>query len=493
MGVTLEREKEYYKDDSFLGEYTAQYDSRTTLGADFSNAYRVVLENSPRLNKNHVQHHGLHLQDQFVISSKLTANLGIRWDYYHVYYPEQEIIGTFRDFFYAGAPIGPNNYRIAATYPDFKIPANENVLTLSGFGPRFGVAYDLAGNGKTVLKANWGRYKNNPGPQNFINPLQRISYTFAWNDLNLDRQFTLNEIGNFVGSTGGSSNTISPDLEQEYTDDIAFFVERELIANLGVRAGYVKKIGKNAWQEVQQDRVYSGYSDRRLFPDPGPDGISGNADDGPQIVAFDYPAGVTIPPSRWVLSNQPLIESWDQNLEVAITKRMSNRWSLLGGFGYNWDHAKGAPQNPNQERFNENDTTGWGFKFFSTYQAPWQVTINPVLRYQAGENLERTVQVTLRTGTLDYEAEREGAYRSDNVPIFDISAEKRIRLPGNRSLDAFVAAFNAFNSNAATGRDEIVGRRTATVNGQSVPYARFLRPTAILQPRVFRIGVKLLF
>jgi hypothetical protein len=41
--------------------------------------------------------------------------------------------------------------------------------------------------------------------------------------------------------------------------------------------------------------------------------------------------------------------------------------------------------------------------------------LNPVLRYQAGVNLQRTVQVARRTGTLDCEAEIGGAYRSDNV------------------------------------------------------------------------------
>ena len=49
------------------------------------------------------------------------------------------------------------------------------------------------------------------------------------------------------------------------------------------------------------------------------------------------------------------------------------------------------------------------------------------------------------------------------------------------------------NSNAATGRDDIIGTRTAQVGSERVTYARFLRPTAILQPRVFRVGIKLLF
>ena len=48
------------------------------------------------------------------------------------------------------------------------------------------------------------------------------------------------------------------------------------------------------------------------------------------------------------------------------------------------DHSKGAPQTPNAERFNEKDLTNWAFKMFGTYQAPWRITLNPVLRYQAG-------------------------------------------------------------------------------------------------------------
>ena len=498
MGVTIEREKEAIDDNGFLNEYTAQYDSRTTRGADFTNPWRVVIENSPRLTTNFIQHRGAYVQDQIVINSRVTANVGFRWDYYHSYYPEQQIVARYRDFFYAGAPIRLTNgtlYSIPASFPDFEIPANADVLKFpAGFAPRLGVAWDLAGDGKTVLKANWGRYQNNPGPQDFVNPLQRVTYTFNWNDLNGDRRFTDNEIGTFVSSSGGAFNRIGADLEQEYTDDLSFFVEREIMANLGARIGYVRKSQHNNWQERQQDRVFSGYTDARAFPDPGPDGLPGTPDDGPTITAFDYPAGVTIPPSRWVLINQPLIEDWDQNIDITVSKRMSNRWSLLSSFLYNWDHDRGAPQTPNAERFNENDVRNWAFKLFGTYLAPWDVTINPVMRYQSGANLGRIVELSLRTGTLSYRVDRPGSYKSDHVSIFDVSVEKRFRMPGNRSMDAFVAAFNLTNNNAATGRDEVTGTRTATLpSGERVPYARFFRPTGILQPRVFRVGVKVAF
>ena len=123
-----------------------------------------------------------------------------------------------------------------------------------------------------MFKANWGLYQSNPGPQNFTNPLQSTAYTFAWNDRNEDRQFTLDEVGNFVSSTGGTRNTISPDLAQEYSYDMSVFVEQELMEGLGARVGYVRKDGRNNWQNVQVARLYGLFDTERTFADAGPDG-----------------------------------------------------------------------------------------------------------------------------------------------------------------------------------------------------------------------------
>ncbi|MBA3268962.1 MAG: TonB-dependent receptor, partial [Acidobacteria bacterium] len=330
LGFTGEREKEHDLDNGFAGEYTAQFDSAAGQG-DFFRPWRVQIGNTPRLSKNNLQHFGGFVQNQMVFSRNITVNAGLRWDYYHVYYPENTIPeGPYRDFFYAGAAL-PNGYSVPASFPDFRIPGNPDVLTFpSGIAPRFGVAWDIAGDGKTVLKANWGRYQSNPGPQNFVNPIQSQTATFEWNDCRNaggapvacaagqfgDRQFTLNELGAFVSSAGGSFNTIDPNLKQEYSNDLSFFVERELVSDLGIRAGYVRKDGNNNWQEVQVGRPYAGYSDQRTFNDPGPDGVLDTADDGAPFVAFDYPAGPAPPASRTILSNRPEIETWDQNIDV---------------------------------------------------------------------------------------------------------------------------------------------------------------------------------
>ena len=74
-----------------------------------------------------------------------------------------------------------------------------------------------------MLKANWGRYKANPGPQGFVNPIQSQTVTFEWLDCRNgatpiacaagqrgDGRFDVNEFGAFVSSAGGSFNTIDP-------------------------------------------------------------------------------------------------------------------------------------------------------------------------------------------------------------------------------------------------------------------------------------------
>jgi hypothetical protein len=98
--------------------------------------------------------------------------------------------------------------------------------------------------------------------------------------------------------------------------------------------------------------------------------------------------------------------------------------------------------------------------------------------------------------TLNYEAENSGAYREDNITIFDARIEKRIRMANLRGheLGLFFDVFNITNSNASQSADSTVGRRTVTLGtGERVEYARFLRPTGVLPPRIVRLGVKYLF
>ena len=147
---------------AIFDEVRLNFDS--PANAPYTVPWRVQLYNTSTLATSNLMHHGAYLNDQITLSRKITLNAGIRWDSYRAYNPAQDIReGRYRDFFYAGRPLA-NGYSIPASFPTFGVPEQEVVKYGAAFGPRLGLAYDLLGDGKNVIKASWGRYYHNPGP-----------------------------------------------------------------------------------------------------------------------------------------------------------------------------------------------------------------------------------------------------------------------------------------------------------------------------------------
>ena len=521
MGWVSERESQYYKDEGFIDEVTLAFRSTGGL-ANFTTPYRVTLRNTPYASTDANWHHGAYINDSIQFG-RVTASMGVRWDYYNSFYPDQGIVDSrFRDFFYAGVPLMTSTGPFALERTSFA-DSNFTVPSLSGISrypaliaPRFGLSWDLRGDGKTLIKANWGRFHHNTGnASGDVNPVGEADAEFDWLDCRSggvpssctgnnfgDKQFTLNELGQNrdVNGVGGVSSTIDPDRKDPYTDSMSFWFERELAANMGVRVGYTFRTDGNIGDDVELARVYSLYTLPRTFVDPGVDGIAGNADDGPAITMFDIPgqAPASVTEERTVDG----IIATDRAIDVTFTKRMSNRFSLVTSYYFNWDRDFEFVQNPNDERFADQTVTNWNFKIFGTYQAPWGITTTGSLRHQSGTPISRDVvlsgqsgqNITL-TGANAYEAEPNTAYRTDNVTVFDAKVERRFRF-GSRSLSAFFDAFNILNTNAANinGQSTIVGRPTVTLaDGSRVQVQGFLRPTAIVPPRIFRFGARLSF
>jgi hypothetical protein len=516
FGWLSERESQFFKDEGYVDEISLAFRSTGGL-SNFTTPYRVTLYNTPYAETNSNWHHGAYVNDSIQVK-RVTLSLGVRWDSYESMYPDQEILpARFRDFFYAGVPlqtsVGPVSFDPTPFARTFSVPALDGIRRYPAlFAPRFGVSWDLAGNGKTVVKANWGRFHHNTGnASGTVNPVGDADATFDWLDCRNaagspivcpqgqfgDKQFTLNELGQSrsLDGVGGSSATISPDLKDPYTDAVSLWFERELGNNMGLRVGYTFRTDGNNSQTVQVARTYDLFTLQRTFADPGIDGIVGNADDGPSFVWYDIPG--TAPASLTDLRTVEGIIATDRAIDVTFNKRMSNRFSLVTSYYHNWDRDKGRPQNPNQERFNDMTVTNWNFKIFGTYQAPFSIVATSSVRHQSGTNLSRDITVSGGglniTGT--YEAEPNTEYRTDNVTVLDAKIERRFRF-GSHSLSAFFDAFNILNTNAANigAQTGTSSRPTVTLaDGSRVQVQGFLRPTSIVPPRIFRIGARLNF
>src|SRR5258708_15123170 len=120
--------------------------------------------------------------------------------------------------------------------------------------PRGGITYDLRGNGKSVLKANAGRYYGlGMTTASTLQPTQATTLRYAWRDLNGDNTVQRNELDLAKGFlTTPTSNydpanpsaavtpaTVDPNLRNDKTDELILGFDHELMANFAVGVSYI--------------------------------------------------------------------------------------------------------------------------------------------------------------------------------------------------------------------------------------------------------------
>ena len=131
--------------------------------------------------------------------------------------------------------------RIASSPETVVFPAVDNVRTWNLAAPRLGVSDNVTGDGRTAIKANWGLYWANPGTTS-SNPNGSGQKRYVWDDANGDLLWQPGEEGRLISSAGGVATTsLDPEQKDDYTYDMSAWLEREVVPNLGVRAGFVHR------------------------------------------------------------------------------------------------------------------------------------------------------------------------------------------------------------------------------------------------------------
>ncbi len=118
------------------------------------------------------------LQDDFRVTSKLTLNLGVRWDYFGPWSEEKDRLGNFD--LVSGERLLPESTRALVRdqlkIPNGDLPAGWRYTTLDriipkknwkNFSPRFGFAYNL--NSKVVFRGGYGLFYGVTVSNNFNN------------------------------------------------------------------------------------------------------------------------------------------------------------------------------------------------------------------------------------------------------------------------------------------------------------------------------------
>ena len=214
------------------------------LAGDLSGGTENFGNTSRNTHQNNV---GLYVQDGIHVSSRLTVNLGLRWDYYGV-------IGT------DGNQFSIYNPSIGLVRPSQLYPKD-----LNNFAPRLSLAYDPFGKGKTIVRAGAGVFYDGYSQDFFTGQLAYNTDNTgpAYNPIGPNPVFITFDINTPVIQTGVPVFVPSSVMPGTATSTDAFTVSRNL------RTPYVYNYNLNIQQQLLPNTVlqvgYVGSAGRKLF------------------------------------------------------------------------------------------------------------------------------------------------------------------------------------------------------------------------------------
>jgi hypothetical protein len=468
------------------GDYQLRYN---TIGGVPHQAFQIITVNRPVLGNSRQNAYTAYGSDEWRANKRLTINVGVRWERHVNWVPAQS---------HAAGQFSP-----AANFG--RIDAG----TWHDLAPRAGAAYDLSGDGKTVVKGTFGRYYSIIDID-FANNLNRNTITqstYTWHDLNRDGLYQTGEVNldpngaDFVSISGGNVNLPASDnvLKMPFTDEYSASLERELTGGFAVRGLYVYKRAQQLFSNVNILRPYSAWNRQFSRTIPGPDGVVGTGDDGGSITFYDYdPAyrGAAFVQNQNV--NRPDgRDDWYNNFEIGLRKRGTARFlpvtvSFLATKNHRW--LTGVPQSPNDDLFNIDQTWAYTLKMNGGYQLPYGITAAADFAGYSGVPSQQTYLFLSNsanpfpssTGGLTLRVGDYGAVGAPNRYVTNARASKSFKLRGTQRLKIDFDAYNLFNTNVPWSS----GNSPSVSFLEGPTYGNIER---IMTPRVGRIGFTFAF
>jgi hypothetical protein len=357
------------------------------------------------------------------------------------------------------------------------------------WAPRVGVVWDLFGNGRSALKAHFGRYYEGMTATMYD---REASGNARANTEYFDYNFDTGEFDIPAGERVNAFATLDPGIEHPYVDQLVVSFEQQVGREVLVGIDYTSR----------------EYEDINAM-------VVSNLGDYDALSAPDNPFGGNLPFYELLAPQDNLITNPDDAtrsydaVALRLAKRYSDGWSLdaslvwsdltgtadwgTNGYGTGFEDLNGFTNADGTLPGNSE----WVFKLSGSLDLPWRVMLSGFFQYQTGEywtpyavfeglyyNDRTSIFLTPR-----------GSQQYDSRSVLDLRLEKEFGLGGDLELALFVDAFNALDSDTVTSVNQqwgwyVYDYRDHPDGSFWDPNSRYLDPGSIQTPRQIRLGAR---
>jgi len=345
----------------------------------------------------------------------------------------------------------------------------------TSWGPRLGAAYDLMGDGKSVIRGYYGQLYDGavfaswsqatPGIGDFV--IYEVSPTGRLTEA--DR------------ISGDSKFRMDPDIKHPRTDEWSLAYERQLGRGLKLSATYIRRDSKNFINSVLPDATWATAN----YTNP----LTSQA-----TTVYRWTNRVS--DQKFLITNvdnyafkgAPAADAYRtyNGAMFVLTRGFADRWQAQVSYVYS--KTKGTVTNgtfsgitssqfqtPNLALVNADGLVGFDrkheLKVFAGYQIPkLEISANMYYRYLSGlpwTPFQRVSSGTFNwTGSIDLNLEARGSRRNEAQQLMDLRFEKVFQVGANR-LGLYLDAENLLNAGFITAVQ--TRNPSVSISGTSVP------------------------